>query len=59
MSEGEKLQKLLTKAGLSAKRKAALKKLPVAISENGEVKLIYSGKKVKVVHSKEDNNKAA
>jgi hypothetical protein len=40
---------LLAKAALSARRKAARKNLPVAISENGEIKLIYPDKKVKIV----------
>ncbi len=46
----EKFQNLLTRAGVSAKRKASRKKLPVPISENGEVKLVYPNKKIKVLH---------
>lgn len=49
MSESEKFRKLLKGAARSAKRKAARKNLPIAISENGEIKLIYPNKKVKIL----------
>ena len=52
MTKHEKFQNLLSQAGMSAKRKASRKKLPIAISENGEVKIIYPGKKGKVITSK-------
>lgn len=59
MSESEKLQDLLPLAAKSAQRKASRKKLPIAISENGEVKLIYPDKKVKVVHRTHRHKKAS
>lgn len=59
MSESQKLRNLLTRAGKSAQRKATRKKLPIAISENGEVKLVYPDKKVKVIHRSPRNRKAA
>jgi hypothetical protein len=43
---------LLAKATRSARLKATRKNLPVAISENGEIKLIYPDKKVKIIRPK-------
>lgn len=40
---------LLAKATRSARLKAARKNLPIAISENGQIKLIYPDKKVKIL----------
>lgn len=59
MSEKEKFQNLLTRAAKSAKRKATRNNLPIAISENGEVKLVYPDKKIKIVHRSLRNKKAA
>ncbi len=56
MTEKEKFRNLLKRAAGSAKRKATRKKLPIAISENGEIKLIYPDKSVKIVHP---HNKAS
>ncbi|MBS4029138.1 MAG: hypothetical protein KGZ58_10965 [Ignavibacteriales bacterium] len=50
MSEHERFKILLKRAAASAKRKAVRKRLPVVISEDGEVKLVYPDKKVKVLH---------
>lgn len=57
MTKREKFQNLLTRAAKSAQRNAFQKKLPFAISENGEVKLVYPDKKVKVVHRSTRNEK--
>ena len=59
MSESEKLQNLLSRAAKSAQRKATRKKLPIAISENGEVKLVYPNKEVKVLHRTHQHKKAS
>ena len=59
MSENELFKKLLTTAAKSAKSKASRKKLPIAISENGEIKLIYPDKKVKVLGKKTRFKKAS
>lgn len=59
MSENELFKKLLTTAAESAKRKASRKKLPIAISENGEIKLIYPDKKVIVLRKKTRFKKAS
>ena len=59
MTETKKLQTLLKRAAKSARRKASQKKLPVAISENGEVKLIYPNKRVKVLHKLRRHKKAS
>ena len=59
MSEKEKFKSLLKKAALSAQRRASRKKLPFAISENGEVKLIYPDKTVRVIHKARTRKKAA
>ena len=59
MSENELFKKLLTTAAKSAKRKASRKKLPIAISENGEIKLIYPDKKVVVLRKKARFKKAS
>ncbi len=59
MSDTEKLQRLLKQAGKSARRKASRKKLPIAISENGEIKLIYPNKKVKVLRRSRKYKKAS
>ena len=52
MSENDLFKKLLTSAAKSARRKASRKKLPIAISENGEIKLIYPDNKVKILGKK-------
>jgi len=44
MSEKEKFKLLLKGAAKSARRKAARKKLPVAISINRKIYLVYPGK---------------
>lgn len=59
MTEKNKFLKLLKEAGKSARQKASRKKLPVAISENGEVKLIYPDKKVKILQRLKRNKKAS
>lgn len=59
MSENEKFKKLLRGAAKSARQKASRKKLPFAISENGEVKLIYPDKKEKVLHRSRQHKKAS
>ena len=59
MSEKELFKKLLTTAAKSAKRKASRKKLPIAISENGDIKLIYPDNKVKVLSKKAHPKKAS
>ncbi|MBI4931832.1 MAG: hypothetical protein HY841_13805 [Bacteroidetes bacterium] len=59
MSENEKFKKLLKGAAKSARRKASRKNLPIAISENGEVKLIYPNKKVKVLRRSRQYKKAS
>ena len=59
MTEKEKFQNLLKLAAKSAKRKASRKKLPIAISENGEVKLIYPNKRVKVLRKSRQYKKAS
>lgn len=59
MTEKNKFLKLLKEAGKSARKKASRKKLPVAISENGEVKLIYPDKKVKILQRLKRNKKAS
>lgn len=59
MSENDLFKKLLTKAAKSAKTKASRKKLPIAISENGEIKLIYPDKKVKILGKKTRFKKAS
>lgn len=59
MSENDLFKKLLTKAAKSAKTKASRKNLPIAISENGEIKLIYPDKKVKVLGKKTRFKKAS
>ena len=59
MSENEKFKKLLKGAAKSARRKAARKNLPVAISENGELKLVYPNKKVKVLRRSHQYKKAS
>jgi hypothetical protein len=59
MTATQKLQTLLNKAGKSARRKASRKKLPIAISENGEIKLIYPDKKVKVIRKAQKHRKAS
>jgi hypothetical protein len=59
MSENEKFKKLLKGAGKSARQKASRKKLPIAVSENGEVKLIYPDKRVKVLRKSRNYKKAA
>ena len=59
MTATEKLQTLLKKAGKSARRKASRKKLPIAISENGEIKLIYPDKKEKVIRKVQRHRKAS
>ena len=59
MTEKNKFLKLLKEAGKSAIQKASRKKLPVAISENGEVKLIYPDKKVKILQRLKRNKKAS
>ncbi len=46
MSEKEKFKQLLKGAAKSARRKAARKKLPVAISINGKIYLVYPGKEL-------------
>lgn len=43
---------LLKKAGVATKRKAARKKRPVAISENGNVVLVYPDDSRKIVYRK-------
>jgi len=58
MTEITTLKNLLKGAALSAKRKAKRKKLPIAISENGEVLLVYPNKKVKIVHKLSERKKA-
>ncbi len=52
MTKTEAFQKILTSAAISAKKKAFKQKLPFAISENGEVKLVYPDNKVKVLSKK-------
>jgi len=56
MKKSEYFPALLKSASVSVKRAAHRKKIPIAISENGLVKLIYPGNKSKVVarssHSK-------
>ena len=59
MSENDKFKKLLKDAAKSAKRKAARKNLPIAISENGEIKLIYPNKRVKVLRRLRQYKKAS
>lgn len=59
MSESEEFINLLNGAGKSARRKASRKKLPVAVSENGEVKLIYPDKRVKVLRKTRNYKKAS
>ena len=59
MSESEKFITLLNGAGKSARRMASRKKLPVAISENGEVKLIFPDKRVKVLRKTRNYKKAS
>lgn len=59
MSEKEKFQLLLKGAAKAARRKASRNKLPVAISENGEVKLIYPDKKEKVLRKSRKHKKAS
>jgi hypothetical protein len=44
------LKVLLEGASRSARLKAYRKNQPIAISEDGEVKLIYPDKKVRVIH---------
>ena len=50
---------LLKNAAISTKRKAARKKQPVAISENGNVILIYPDKKRKIVYTSPKGRKAS
>jgi len=59
MSENEKFKKLLKSAAKSARQKASRKKLPVAVSENGEIKLIYPNNTVKIIRKKRTQKKAA
>lgn len=59
MTEKDKFQNLLTRAAKSAKRKATRKKLPIAISENGEVKLIYPNNKEEILHRSNRHKKAS
>ena len=59
MSERETLKSLLKRAAKSARQKASRKKLPFAISENGEVKLIYPDKRVKIVGKPRPHRKAS
>lgn len=53
------LIKLLKKAALSARRKASKNNLPIAISENGQVKLIYPDNSEKVIHQSPKRKKAS
>jgi len=48
MKNSESFTDLLKSATESVKRKAHRKKVPIAISENGCIKLIYPDNKVKV-----------
>ncbi len=57
MSEKEKFRRLLNGAAKSARRKAARKKLPVAISENGEIKLIFPDKKIRIIRKSRHRKK--
>jgi len=50
MNKKPSFKVLLSKAAGSARRKASRKKLPIAISENGEIKLVYPDNKIKVLH---------
>ena len=59
MSENEKFKKLLKGASKSARRKASRKNLPIAISENGELKLIYPNKKIKILRRSHQYKKAS
>lgn len=59
MSEKEKFKRLLKGAAKSARRKASRKKLPIAISENGEIKLVYPDKRIKVVRKLRSYKKAS
>jgi hypothetical protein len=52
MEKKPSLKALLSKASGAARRKASRKNLPIAISENGEIKLIYPDNKVRVLHKK-------
>ena len=52
MKEKNEFQDLLKRAAISAKNKATRKNLPIAISENGEVVLIYPTKKKGAVQKK-------
>jgi hypothetical protein len=51
MKKEDSFKALLKKAAKSARTKAARKKLPVAVSENGQVVLIYPDKSRKPVNS--------
>ena len=57
MTEKNKFLKLLKQAAKSARQKASRKKLPIAISENGEVKLIYPDNSEKVLHKLKQRKK--
>ena len=59
MSEREKFKNLLKRAAKFARQKASRKKLPFAISENGEVKLIYPDKRVKIVDKPRPHKKVS
>lgn len=50
MKEASSLKHLLVKAARSARIKAARKKQPIAVSENGEIKLLYPNNKEKVIY---------
>lgn len=56
MTKLEKFQNILNSAALSARKKAFKKNLPVAISEEGQVKLIYPNKRIKILSKKASNN---
>jgi hypothetical protein len=52
MDKKSSFKVLLSKAARSARLKASRKKLPIAISEDGEIKLVYPNNKVRVLHGK-------
>ncbi len=52
MNKKPSLKVLLSKAARSARLKASRKNLPIAISENGEIKLLYPDNKIRILHRK-------
>ena len=58
MSEKDRFKDLLKRAAKSARQKAGRNMLPYAISENGNVKLIYPDKSEKIVHKHRSHKKA-